>query len=285
MSLFTWSRTAASNTTADSTINAREGQAPSTVNDAMRSMMAAAAKYRDDMSGNVATGGSSTAYTLTTYQVLTALTTGLEIGFTPHATNGVTATINVDSLGAKPLRTHTGVAIKAGALVLGTPYRATYNLAADEWRVHGQAGIRDGFAATTSTIFTQATAPVGWTKKVVNDNAALRLVSGGTGGSAGGTANFTTAFAARTIARADLPNDSIVSGGTAPVATVSGGTIGGTGNVALAAGGSTVPLGAVAIAVAIASHTHTVALNGGVTQTAMDFAVKYLDAIDCEKDA
>jgi len=44
MSFWKWSRTAASNATADGSINWAEGQAPSTVNDSARAMMAAASK-------------------------------------------------------------------------------------------------------------------------------------------------------------------------------------------------------------------------------------------------
>jgi chorismate mutase/prephenate dehydratase len=43
MTVYNWSTTAASNDTADSTINWREAQAPSTVNDSARAMMAAIA--------------------------------------------------------------------------------------------------------------------------------------------------------------------------------------------------------------------------------------------------
>jgi len=41
MSFWKWSRTAANNATADGSINWAEGQAPSTVNDSARAMMAA----------------------------------------------------------------------------------------------------------------------------------------------------------------------------------------------------------------------------------------------------
>lgn len=49
------------------------------------------------------------------------------IAFTPHATNGATVTLNVDGLGAKPLRPSPSVELVAGVLILGTPYVALYN--------------------------------------------------------------------------------------------------------------------------------------------------------------
>jgi microcystin-dependent protein len=49
------------------------------------------------------------------------------IAFTPHTTNGATVTLNVDSLGAKPLRQFPSVDLAAGILVQGTPYVALYN--------------------------------------------------------------------------------------------------------------------------------------------------------------
>src|SRR3954466_15615122 len=67
MSFFKWSKTANNNANADGTINWAEGQAPSTVNDSARVMMAAAAKYRDDIAG-VTTGGTATAYTVASNQ-------------------------------------------------------------------------------------------------------------------------------------------------------------------------------------------------------------------------
>jgi microcystin-dependent protein len=135
MALYTWSQTAGSNAASDSTINWQEGQAPSSVNDSARAMMAAIARYRDDISGAIATGGTSTAYIVTSYQGFDTLAhmNGAMIAFTPHTTNGATVTINVDSLGAKPLRTSTGVELSAGMLVAGTPYVATYNNSDAVW--------------------------------------------------------------------------------------------------------------------------------------------------------
>jgi microcystin-dependent protein len=135
---YLWSRTAASNSTADSNVNWAEGQAPSSVNDSARAMMASLAGYRDDIAGAIATGGTSTAYTVTSYQVFDTLAhmSGQVIAFTPHATNGATVTLNVDGLGAKPLRQSTGVELVAGVLVAGTPYTALYNNSDAVWYLH-----------------------------------------------------------------------------------------------------------------------------------------------------
>jgi microcystin-dependent protein len=132
---YLWSRTAASNATADSNVNWAEGQSPSSVNDSARSMMASLAGYRDDIAGAIATGGTSTAYTLTSYQVFDTLAhmSGQIIAFTPHATNGASPTLNVDGLGAKALRQYPSVDLPAGVLVQGTPYVALYNNSDAAW--------------------------------------------------------------------------------------------------------------------------------------------------------
>src|SRR5437868_7285220 len=129
MTLYKWSQTASADATADSTINWAEGQAPSSINDSARAMMAAAAKYRDDIAGAIVTGGTSTAYTVASYQVFDALAhlNGQMIAFTPHATNGATVTLNVDGLGAKPLRSAPATELLAGMLVQGTPYICIYS--------------------------------------------------------------------------------------------------------------------------------------------------------------
>lgn len=129
MTLYKWSRTAASNATADGTVNYAEGQAPSSLNDSARAAMAAVAKYRDDVAGAITTGGTSTAYTVTSYQVFNTLANmnGHVVAFVPHATNGATVTLNVDGLGAKPLRSAPSTELVAGTLVQGTPYTCTYN--------------------------------------------------------------------------------------------------------------------------------------------------------------
>ena len=65
---------------------------------------------------------------------------GQMIAFTPHATNGATVTLNVDSLGAKPLRSAPATELLAGTLIQGTPYVATYNNSDAAWYLHGLYG-------------------------------------------------------------------------------------------------------------------------------------------------
>src|SRR5213593_1805553 len=109
MSFWKWSRTAANNATADSSINWAEGQAPSSVNDSARAMMARVAEWRDDL-GGITTGGTSTAYTVATNRVFAsaAVMDKAIVCFIPHTTCGPDATLAVDGLTARQIRTATG---------------------------------------------------------------------------------------------------------------------------------------------------------------------------------
>lgn len=129
MPFYLWSSTASANATGDPSINWAEGMAPSAVNDSARAMMARLKEYNNDIAGGVVTAGTSTAYTLATYQVFNTLANmnAAMVAFTPHATNGATVTLNVDGLGAKPLRFGPNLELQSGVLIQGTPYVVTYN--------------------------------------------------------------------------------------------------------------------------------------------------------------
>lgn len=142
MTLYLWNRTASGNGTADASSPWPEGMAPSQVNDSARGMMAAVAKYRDDSAGLITTGGTSTNYTVSSFQAFDTLAHlhGQTIAFTPHATNGATVTLNVDGLGAKPLRTAPNAELLAGVLIQGTPYIAVYNNSDNAFYLRGVFG-------------------------------------------------------------------------------------------------------------------------------------------------
>lgn len=132
-----WSQSASSNATADPSINWAEGMAPSAVNDSARSMMAGLARYRDDISAALVTGGSAGAFTLTTNQSMpNPPTTGQMLAFRVNATNSVGATLAVDGGTAYPIYSASGVAVPDATLISGSPYRATFN---------GSAWVLEGF--------------------------------------------------------------------------------------------------------------------------------------------
>lgn len=138
MTVFKWSQTPDSNDDIDGTINFQEGQSPGSLNGSSRAVMAAIAKWRDDMSGNLVTGGTATAYTLTTNQVFTALTDGIFVVCRMSATSGATPTLNVDGLGAKSIATVYGTALPTGALESGSIQTFTYDSTDDKWIVRGR---------------------------------------------------------------------------------------------------------------------------------------------------
>lgn len=145
MPFYFWSDTAASNGSADPTVNYLEGQAPSSLNDSARAAMAALRRWGDDISGALITAGTATAYTLTSLSVFDSLAhmNAQMIAFTPHATNtntiGNDVTLNVDGLGAKAIRSSPNVGLPSGSLILGTPYVATYNNSDGAWYLQGGA--------------------------------------------------------------------------------------------------------------------------------------------------
>lgn len=130
-----WSKTAATNASADTGINLAEGQSPGSVNNAVRGVMAGVANYRDDIGGQLTLAGGTTAYTLTTNQGLdTAYKDGDMVSAVVNATNTGASTLNVDSIGAKSIRkiTNAGeVAAAAGDLVAAQHAIFQYDASAD----------------------------------------------------------------------------------------------------------------------------------------------------------
>lgn len=144
--LWQWSLTASSNGAADPTINWQEGMSPSSINDSARAMMARTAEWRNDISGERTSGGTSTAYTLGTNQALggngipSPPPHGTMLSFVAHAGNGVNATIVVDGGTAYPLQVTGGTALPSGTLVAGTPYRMSFNSSVPAWVMEGGYG-------------------------------------------------------------------------------------------------------------------------------------------------
>lgn len=122
-----WSQTAATNATADANVNYAEGQAPSSLNDSARAAMASVAKYRDDQSGTNVTAGTSSAFTLVTNQVATALTSGFTVSFIFSKPCAAGATLAVDGLTAKPLQVVPGTNVQVSEYTSGIIGSFTYS--------------------------------------------------------------------------------------------------------------------------------------------------------------
>jgi hypothetical protein len=171
--IYQWSQTPATNGNVDGTINWAVGMAPSAVDPSARSMMARVAEYRDDISGSLATGGTSTAYTVTTNQNNSGGTNGIcgagvvpingqMIAVTMTVANGTSPTIAVDGCTAAPIQSATGVAVPSGLLQAGTPYSIKYSTANTAWMLRDLYSLGNNpFAVPLGALlpYTGSTAP------------------------------------------------------------------------------------------------------------------------------
>lgn len=258
MTLWKWSTDPATNGSADSTCPWPEGMAPSQVNDSARGNMAAIAKYRDDISGKLVTTGTSTAYAITSNQGFDTLAhlDGAMIAFVPHTTSGAGPTLNVDGLGAKPLRGQSGTALLPGVLLEDTPYVAFYNNTAGEFVLHsyfvnpGEIPIGSGIEYWGSVVPSANFAFAYGQAISRSDNPVCFSRLGTTYGSGDGSTTFNLMDKrGRVSAAYDEMGGSAASRLT--TTTMSTGGIGGTG------GGQTVTL----TTTQIPSHTHANSLS------------------------
>jgi len=134
------------------------------------------------------------------------------------------------------------------------------------------------FTAGTVMLFGQATAPTGWTKLTTHNDKMIRVVSGGTGGTAGGTdspilmnkvPSHTHDFTS------DVESRSHTHQYTSPD----------TGVASYAAGGTiAIPGRTLGTPSANANQTHTHAGTTDANGSASNWAPKYYDIILCSKN-
>lgn len=133
----------------------------------------------------------------------------------------------------------------------------------------------------TMLTFPQAAAPTGWTKDTTHNNKALRIVSG-TGGASGGTVDFTTAFMSKSVS--GVVGNTTLATSQIPNHNHPGGEY--TGSNSLNPGASIF-----AVRQVVEGQSNTGGAGGGgahnhsFTGTAIDLAVKYVDAILATRDA
>jgi hypothetical protein len=160
-----------------------EGQAPSTVNDCARELMASVSRWYDDQKGELVTAGTSNAYTLTTNSTHAALADQSLLVFRADRANTGAATLNVDSLGAKSMRIN-GTALASGNIVADVLYAAVYNATDDAYDL--QCGLTTSQISTDlglGTMSTQAASSVAITGGSITGITDLAIEDGGTGAS------------------------------------------------------------------------------------------------------
>lgn len=146
------------------------------------------------------------------------------------------------------------------------------------------------FPAGTKMLFAQELAPTGWTKDTDQNNKALRIVSGSTGGDAAGSTAFTSVFGSgkttggktatgtvgdTAISIAQMPSHTHVQDSETALNS-SGSAVQVVGNTD-AKGGTTEPRGGGA------THTHSLTINSHNHTLSLD--LQYVDIIKATKDA
>ena len=147
-----WSQTQATNATADSGFTWAEGMSPGLVDDSARGVMASVAMWVADNNGSLATAGTSIAYTVATNQIESALTAGYTVAVQFNATNDSSATLNVDSLGAKPMQLTAGTNLIGQEFQAGSICRFTYSsTGAGQWIANNyNKQVVSGFISATA---------------------------------------------------------------------------------------------------------------------------------------
>ena len=265
--------------------------------------------------GTCSTDAGTAAKTVTLANFV--LATGAEVTVRFTVTNTASnPTLNVNGTGAKAIQ-YRNAAISAGYLAANRTYRfvydgssyelvgdvdtnTTYTAASATPKAPGTAAVGtstkyaredhvhpsqtfSAFPTGTQMLFVQAAAPTGWTKQTTVNDAAIRVVSGTTGGGTGGTTAFSTAFVSnKSISLSGNVGATTLSVNQMPSHTHSYSQItswrGWNGRDD---GNDSKPPVSGATGAAGGSQSHTHSLSGTAT---VSLAVKYVDVILCKKD-
>jgi len=149
--IYDWSVTAADNDDAGTPINWAENQAPSTVNNSAREMMAQIADWRNLVGAAKITATADTM-TLTSGLSLTAYAQGMMIGFECGAANTGATTLNIDSVGAKAVVKFHDVPLVSGDLEAGGIYIVAYEATADNFQLVSPSSLQPATLTGTETL-------------------------------------------------------------------------------------------------------------------------------------
>lgn len=121
-----------------------EGQAPSTLNDAARQVMADVRKEFQCRSGEITATFSAQTYSVTFEREITSGELGGVFACIADATNTGTARVNINALGAKDLKTHYGH-LQSSDIPAKSVMVFTYNKSADNFELLSRT-VRDSRA-------------------------------------------------------------------------------------------------------------------------------------------
>lgn len=122
------------------------------------------AKWRDDINGTLTTGGTSTAYTITTNTDISgeaSVPNGFEVAAKIHVDSGSAPTLAVDSHTAAPITYKTGFAPPAGMLEAGSRQRFVWDSSNSEWVVQ-HVTARDNTQVGAEVNYWGSTLPGGY---------------------------------------------------------------------------------------------------------------------------
>jgi hypothetical protein len=187
-----WSTIPGSNQSVDPDIFSADSQSPSTVDDNIRSVMAAVAKYHKDTDGALTASGTANALTATTNQVLISgqLTGGLGILVkAANANTTVAVTFAPDGLTAQPIKRADGSALAIGSIQPNMLLDLAYAPGTSEWWAKnippvttGITGVTDGSNALAGQVgeFLSVTgvATSGYSSGTPANAATLALTAG-----------------------------------------------------------------------------------------------------------
>jgi len=155
--IYDWSTTASSNSNADTSINWAEGQPRASVNNSARSMMAAHAKNRNLMTGAITTTGSANAQAFVSGGGHTAVPSNMRVMLKIGFTNTGPATLDMDGIGAAPIKTRFGAALIGGELIANSYAEFRYD--GTSWLMLQDSSLgvfMNGSIVTTGTVNVQA---------------------------------------------------------------------------------------------------------------------------------
>jgi len=128
-----------------------EGMAPSGVNDAARELMAALARFYQDIGGTLVSTGSSNAYVVTSNSSHAALADiGLLVFRANHANTGA-ATLAVDGLTAKDIVKGASGALDSGDIAANQIVMVRYNATTDDFHLLSASDFGTAAALNTGT--------------------------------------------------------------------------------------------------------------------------------------